>query len=249
MTESGTYFMIEAMTLTSTAVEKELKKLGTKERAKANAWFFKSGKGEYGEGDEFVGVAVPQMRKVAKTYADLPLGQIKLLLWSPIHECRLTALFILVKQFQRGEKKEKREIVSFYLKNRERVNNWDLVDSSASYILGTYLLDKNRKPLYKLARAKSLWDKRIAIIATQAFIREGDFKDTIAISKILLKDEHDLIHKAVGWMLREVGKKNQKTLEAFLDEHAHEMPRTMLRYAIEKFPEGKRKGYLNKKPA
>lgn len=234
------------MNLTSTSVIKDLKKLATPERAEAGAWFFKTGKGEYGHGDVFVGVTVPEQRKVAKQYKDLPLGEIEKLLKSKIHECRLTALFILVKQYERGDERKRGEIARLYLRNRRRVNNWDLVDSSASYILGRHLLKRDRKKLISLAKSKNLWDRRIAMIATSAFIAERDFKDTLRIAEILLQDGHDLIHKAVGWMLREVGKKDQATLEGFLEKHGPRMPRTMLRYAIEKFPEEKRRKYLQK---
>lgn len=235
--------------MTAHAVEQALRRRASLEKAKASAWFFKTGPGQYGEQDQFLGITVPEQRKIARQFADLPLDQLKLLLLSPLHECRLTALFILVSQFRRGEKRVKREIVSFYLKNRERVNNWDLVDSSAQYILGEYLLDKNRKALYKLARSKSLWDRRIAIIATAAFISQYDYDETLELAELLLHDGEDLIHKATGWMLREVGKKDEAILRRFLDTNAATMPRTMLRYAIEKLPQVDRKAYLKQKSA
>lgn len=212
-------------------------------KAKDCAWFFKTGKGEYGEGDVFLGITVPLQRKLAKKYKDLSLKHTEQLLSSKIHEHRLTALFILIDKYRKGDKEE---IVNLYLKNAKRVNNWDLVDSSAHHILGDYLLDKPRNILYKLAKSKNLWEKRIAIISTAAFINKNDFKDTLRISEILLNDDHDLIHKAVGWMLREVGKKDQSVEEKFLKKYHKTMPRTMLRYAIEKFSPAKRKFYMKR---
>ncbi|MEK7655936.1 MAG: DNA alkylation repair protein [Patescibacteria group bacterium] len=229
---------------TASAVTTELKKIGSPSKAKASAWFFKTEKGEYGFGDVFVGVTVPEQRKIAKRFSELSLGEIEKLLRSKIHECRLTALFILVGQFNRGDLRTRSEIVRLYLRNRSRVNNWDLVDSSASYILGQYLLRRDRKILYTLVRSKSLWDRRIAIIATLALIKNDEYSDTLKLSELLLQDKHDLIHKAVGWMLREVGNKSLATEEEFLIKHATTMPRTMLRYATEKFPEKKRKKFL-----
>lgn len=233
--------------LTAKAVTFELQKLGTVKKAKVSAWFFKTQKGQYGYGDVFYGVTVPQQREISKRYQALPLSELLILLQSKVHECRLTALLILVGQYRQADEGVRHRIVNFYLKHRTRINNWDLVDASASYILGAHLLGKDRSVLYKLAHSKNLWDKRIAIIATVAFIRTGEFVDTLAIAKILLADKHDLIYKAVGWMLREVGKKSLVTEEKFLDAHAAIMPRTMLRYAIEKFSEEKRKMYLGKK--
>ena len=223
-------------------IKQDLKQLGTPERARASLWFFKTGKGEYGEGDVFLGVTVPEQRKVAKKYKDLSLNNLQILLNSKTHEHRLTALFILVGQYKRS--KDKKNIVDFYLKNTKNVNNWDLVDSSAHYILGDYLLNKDKYILYKLAKSDNLWEKRISVISTFAFIRNNQFDDSLKISEILLHDKHDLIHKAVGWMLREIGKKDQEVEEEFLRKHYKEMPRTMLRYAIEKFEENKRKYYL-----
>lgn len=231
---------------TANSVARDLKRLGMSAKAKASAWFFKTGKGQYGFGDIFYGVTVPEQRKIAKHYAELSAGEIIKLFRSKVHECRLTALFILVNQYKRGDAKKRLQIVQLYLAHRKYVNNWDLVDSSAPYILGDHFLGKNKKILYKLALSKNLWDKRIAIISTLAFIRADKYKDTIKISKLLLADEHDLIHKAVGWMLREVGNRSMKIETRFLDKYATVMPRTMLRYAIEKFPEVKRKHYLQK---
>lgn len=231
---------------TANSVARDLKKFGTPVKAKASAWFFKTGKGQYGFGDVFYGVTVPEQRKIAKLYAELSASAIVKLLRNKVHECRLTALFILVDQYKRGNAQKRMQIVRLYLANRKYVNNWDLVDSSAPYILGDYLLSKTKKVLYKLACSKNLWDKRIAIISTLAFIRADKYEDTLKISKLLLADEHDLIHKAVGWMLREVGNHSMKTETRFLDKYAAIMPRTMLRYAIEKFPEAQRKHYLKK---
>ncbi|MEK7138349.1 MAG: DNA alkylation repair protein [Patescibacteria group bacterium] len=225
-------------------LKKEIKKLSSPERAKNSAWFFKTGKGEYGEGDVFVGLTVPLCRKLAQKYSDLELIEIEKLLKSKIHEERLIALLILVHNYQSGTDVEKLKIYRFYIKFAKFVNNWDLVDLSAHKIVGAYLSGKSKTILYKLARSKNLWEKRIAIISTAWFINNHQFSDTLKISKILLKDRHDLIHKAVGWMLREVGKKEQKIEEKFLLKHYKDMPRTMLRYAIERFPESQRLKYL-----
>ena len=230
--------------LEASLVTKELQEIGTAARAKASAWFFKTAKGEYGHGDRFLGVSVPAQRKIAKRYARMPLRELRKLLESPFHECRLTALFILACQYRKADAKERQQVVRFYLANRRRVNNWDLVDSSAPYILGRHLLSHDRSVLQKLVRSTNLWDRRIAIIATAALIRVGEYDDTLRLAEMLLCDEHDLIHKAVGWMLREVGNRSPETEENFLKTHAARMPRTMLRYAIEKFPEPKRKAYL-----
>ena len=222
-------------------VKEELKNLGNPEQAKLLQGFFKTGPGQYGEGDIFLGIKVPVQRKVAKKYKDLPLQEIQQLLDSKIHEHRLVGLLILVYNY---EKSKNKEIVDFYLSNTRNINNWDLVDLTANKILGDYLLDKNRSLLYNLAKSSDLWEKRISMISTAAFIKENDFNDTLKISEILLNDKHDLIHKAVGWMLREVGKKDQDVEEKFLKKYYKNMPRTMLRYAIEKFEESKRKAYL-----
>lgn len=259
---------------------KELTSLRDRERARASAWFFKTGKGQYGEGDVFLGIDVPTQRKIAKKYIGLSLADVQKLLKNEIHEFRLVALFILVLKYTRADEKGKKEIVDFYLKNAKRVNNWDLVDSSAGYILGDYLYhkchpersegsrkdssaparnasqrvaggspqnDNNEKAiLYKLAESENIWERRIAIISTQGFIRRNQYDDTLKIAEILINDKHDLIHKAVGWMLREVGKKDLNTLCGFLDRHYKNMPRTMLRYAIEKFEKDKKEFYMKK---
>ncbi len=208
--------------------------------------FFKTGKGEYGEGDVFMGVTVPQMRSVAKLHHDLALPEVEKLLENKIHEVRMVGLFILVSQYQRAkDPKIKKQLVKFYLDHLEAVNNWDLVDSTAPQILGHSLLDqKDRKILYTFVTKNHLWTQRIGIVATQELIRRGQYEDTIKLSELLLTHKHDLIHKAVGWMLREMGKKDVKLLEKFLAKHGAKMPRTMLRYAIEKFPEPQRKRYL-----
>ncbi len=230
-------------------IKQELKKLADPQKAKSYAHFFKTGKGEYGEGDLFLGVVVPEQRKVAKKYAEMGLTDLQKLLESGVHEHRVVAIMILTNQFQKADEERYEEIYRFYFKNLKQINNWDLVDGSAPKIIGGYLLDKpqKRKILYKLVQSKNLWERRIAIMATFAFIRNREFEDTLKISKILLNDEHDLIHKAVGWMLRELGKVDQEKEEDFLKKYAQRMPRTMLRYAIEKFPERKRKSYLNRK--
>ena len=221
-------------------LKQDLKELEDKDKAKLYQGFFKTGKGQYGEGDIFLGITVPNQRKVAKKYKDLTLQHIQELLNSNIHEHRFTALVILTNQY----KNNKEQIKDFYLKNAKRINNWDLVDTTAHKILGDYLHDKDKSILYKLANSENLWEKRIAIISTAHFISKNKFEDTLKISEILLKDKHDLIHKAVGWMLREVGKRDLETEEQFLRKHYKDMPRTMLRYAIEKFEETKRQAYL-----
>lgn len=226
-------------------IKQELQKLGNREKAKILSGFFKTGKGEYGQGDIFLGVTVPLQREIAKRGVELSLPEIEKLLKSPIHECRLTALLILTYQYLKATEKEKKHIFDFYVLHTDYINNWDLVDVSTPNIVGTYLLDKNRKILYTFAHSKNLWERRISILATFAFLRQKDFSDTCAIANLLLNDSHDLIHKAVGWMLRELGKRDEKVLCQFLDIHADVMPRTMLRYAIERFPETKRKRYLS----
>jgi 3-methyladenine DNA glycosylase AlkD len=228
------------------ALERRLEEEAKPEKARLLARFFKTGPGEYGEGDVFLGIMVPGQRRIAGEFRDLSLGAIQTLLDSAVHEKRLIGLLILVERMKRADGVGRREIFRFYLKNTGRVNNWDLVDLSAPRIVGEYLADKDRAVLYRLARSKNLWERRIAALATFWFIRDGDFADSLAIGEILLGDEHDLIHKAVGWMLREVGKRDLKAAEDFLrrDGRYKTMPRTMLRYAIEKFPEGKRKKYL-----
>jgi len=229
----------------------DLRKFASPEKAKILARFFKTGPGQYGERDRFIGVTVPQSRAVAKVYKDLPFEEITNLLHSSIHEERLVALLILVEQFQsasrRDDEKNREKIYRFYLDNTAYINNWDLVDLSAERIIGPYLADKPKNILKKLARSESIWERRISILSTFHFIKQGEPKYTLEIAEILLSDKHDLIHKAVGWMLREVAKNcSERVLTDFLDKHASTMPRTALRYAIEKFPEGKRRKYLTR---
>jgi 3-methyladenine DNA glycosylase AlkD len=228
-------------------IQSSLKKYGNPEKAKQQMRFFKTGKNEYGEGDVFMGVKVPDQRKISKTfYAECSLQDIDVLLNSKIHETRLTALFILVLQYQKSKSEAKREqIVSFYLHHTKRINNWDLVDSSAHHILGHYLHNKTDKTvLFKLATSGYLWEERIAMIACMYDIKKESYDTALEIAGILLHHKHDLIHKAVGWMLKEISKKDMQVTETFLSEHYQNMPRTMLRYAIEKFPETKRQAYL-----
>ena len=206
--------------------------------------FFKTGKSEYAEGDKFIGVMVPDTRKVAKQFKNLSISNIQKLLYSNIHEERLVSLFILTHRYENGDEKTKKEVYDFYLKHRAQVNNWDLVDLTSHKIVGDYLLDKDKSVLYRLTKAKSLWDRRIAIISTFAFIRKKDFEDCLKIAELLVNDSHDLIHKAVGWMLREIGKKDQAIEEKFLKKHYKTMPRTMLRYAIARFDAPKRSHYM-----
>jgi 3-methyladenine DNA glycosylase AlkD len=208
--------------------------------------FFKTGPGQYGEADLFIGVRIPAIRQMLPSSDGLPLTESEKMLHSKIHEERLLALMILVRQFQRGDDSLKKKIVSLYLDNTRWINNWDLVDQSAYHILGSWLLDKPRGLLKKLARSSLLWDRRIAVVCTYAFIRKGDLKNIFELSTMLLGDKEDLMHKACGWMLREAGKRDEKALCLFLDQHAAFMPRTMLRYALEKFPEAKRKEYLHR---
>jgi 3-methyladenine DNA glycosylase AlkD len=234
-------------------LKKELKELSNPKQAKILQRFFKTDKGEYGEGDIFLGIKVPIQRKVAVKFQNLSLKNIEKLFESKIHEHRMIALFILIKKYEKGGKQEKKIIFNFYLKNIKNINNWDLVDLSAPKIVGDYLFIKLKERkiiaphiLYKLAKSNNLWKKRVAIISTWTFIKNNEFSETLKISKIFIADKRDLIHKAVGWMLREVGKKDQKTEEKFLKKYYLKMPRTMLRYAIERFDENKRKFYLKK---
>lgn len=229
------------------AIVKDLKAHAKKEKAAFLPYFFKTGKGQYAEGDRFHGIVVPDQRKIAKIHtATTNKATIIELLKSPFHEERLTALFILCNKFNAAKKiQQEKEWVDLYLKNAERVNNWDLVDSTAHIILGQWLEDKDRSILYKFAKEKSLWKNRIAVVATLHFIRKNDFQDIFQLSEIMLDHKHDLMHKATGWMLREAWKRDAKSVEIFLNKFAHQMPRTMLRYAIERMPEPKRKAYLS----
>ncbi len=228
-----------------TQLRQELRKLANNKRAKASVWFFKTGKGQYGYGDKFIGVSVPQQRQIARKFNHLTFSDIKKLLQSPIHEERLIALLILVDQFKLANDKYRKQIYTFYLKNTSRVNNWDLVDLSASNIVGIYLVDKPKDVLYRMAKSKILWERRIAIISTLAFIQKGIYYETFKIAEILISDKEDLVHKAVGWMLRETGKRiSKQKLEDFLKVHYKQMPRTMLRYSIEHFSLDLRQKYL-----
>ena len=230
--------------MTAAQLKRHLAEQGDVEIASHALRFFKAGPGEYGEGDKFRGIRVPALRKLAKQHRDLPQAEVLKLLRSGYHEDRLLALLILVLQFGKGDDAEQKRIYDAYLDHTDYVNGWDLVDSSAQHIVGEWLMTRSRKPLYRLARSKSLWERRIAIMATFQFIKQNDFDDTLALADLLLHDEHDLMHKAVGWMLREVGNRDRAVEEAFLLPRYHNMPRTMLRYAIEKFPERKRMQYL-----
>ena len=225
-------------------VKKLLKKLGNPKHAAVSQRFFKTGPGEYGEGDIFIGIRVPVLRKLVRQFKDLPVSEVGILLRSPIHEERLLAILLFVHIFKNGDDGVQKIIYELYLKSTEFIDNWDLVDASAEHIVGAYLRNKSRRPLYRLAKSKNLWERRIAIMATFHFVKHHEFYETLKIASILLCDRHDLIHKATGWMLREIGKRDLKTEETFLKEHYKRMPRTMLRYAIEKFPEEKRQRYL-----
>lgn len=218
----------------------EIKKNENSERAQHSQYFFKTGKGEYGEGDLFLGITVPVCRQIAKKYKDISLKDLKPLMTNKYHEVRLIAIIILTLKYKENPK----EIYEFYLNNLKGINNWDLVDVSCHKIIGEYLKNKEKSQLYKLAKSNDLWEKRISIVSTFTFIRNNQFEDTINISELLLKDKHDLIHKAVGWMLRELGKRDILLLEAFLDKNTKNMPRTMLRYAIEKFDKDKKLHYM-----
>jgi 3-methyladenine DNA glycosylase AlkD len=219
--------------------------MGDKKDALFLQRFFKTGAGQYGEGDVFLGIRVPVLRKLAKEYGALPPVEVLPALHSLYHEERLFALIILVNDFAKGDETLRRQIYDLYLANTRYINNWDLVDISAPNIVGAFLMDKNKQRLYQLARSKSLWERRMAMLATFYFIRQNQFTDTIQIAELLVRDTEDLIHKASGWMLREVGKRDTHYAELFLQKHCKIMPRTMLRYAIEKFPEAKRQMYLN----
>ena len=230
--------------MTTQEIIKELRKLADPERAAHSARFFKTGSGDYGEGDHFLGIRVPEIRAQVKKYVAISLAEIQALLMSEFHEVRLFALLLLVRKFARGDVQDKASIYDLYLNNTYRINNWDLVDSSASQIVGSYLANKDKQVLYKLGNSTSLWERRIAIIATFQFIRDHHFDDSLKLAKLLLEDKEDLIHKAVGWMLREIGKRDEDVEIDFLQLHYKTMPRTMLRYAIEKFPEQVRRKYL-----
>jgi 3-methyladenine DNA glycosylase AlkD len=228
-------------------VRRDLRAVSSARRAAVNQWFFKTGPGDYGENDRFLGIRVPDLRRIARAHQDLPLNDVLRLLRSKWHEERLLALLILVRQYARAGEDGRRRIHRLYLRNTRWINNWDLVDSSAAPIVGAHLGKRERTILRRLARSTSVWERRIAMIATSHYIRNGDFADALAIAGMLVKDEHDLIQKAVGWMLREIGNRDRKVEERFLKKHARTMPRTMLRYAIEKFPDRLRRQYLSRR--
>lgn len=232
--------------VTASQIEQALQALGNPEIAAHSRRFFKAGRGEYGEGDQFLGIRVPVLRQQVKQYRGLSQAETGLLLASPLHEVRLLALFLLVDQFLRGTEQQQAEIYTLYLANRRYVNNWDLVDSSAPYIMGMHLHGRDKQILYTLVASGDLWERRIAMMATFYFIRQGQFGDALALARLLLADQEGLIHKAVGWMLREIGKRDRALEEAFLQEHYRVMPRTMLRYAIEHFSQAERQEYLLK---
>ena len=233
-------------TMTLADVEAELTQLADPADAKNLAWFFKTGPGDYGEGDRFRGIRVPATRKLVRKARDLPLADVTALLGSPWHEDRLLALLVLVEQYRGGDATARQAIFDLYLAHTDRINNWDLVDSSAGQIVGQHIFGGGAEPdlLTRLAQSSSLWERRIAMLATSHFIGQGCFDEPLRIAELLVHDSHDLIHKAVGWMLREVGKRDLAAEEAFLARHYRTMPRTMLRYAIEKFPPRRRQAYL-----
>jgi 3-methyladenine DNA glycosylase AlkD len=227
-----------------TEIQSRLKALGDARVAETSRRFFKTGPGEYGEGDLFRGIRVPVLRGLAREFQSASPAEAVRLLGSPCHEDRLLALLLLVRLYARGDGATREEIYRLYLQNARFINNWDLVDSSAEHIVGAFLRDKSREPLHRLVKSADLWERRIAVLATFHFIKRGEVAETLAVVRALLSDPEDLIHKAVGWMLREAWKRDPEALEVFLKEHYRRMPRTMLRYAIEKFPEQKRRRYL-----
>ncbi|MDD5130341.1 MAG: DNA alkylation repair protein [Candidatus Omnitrophica bacterium] len=228
-------------------IKRKLRQFSSKQQAKILQRFFKTGRGEYAQGDIFIGVRVPVLRKLAKCHQNLAFNETLKLLRSPVHEERLLALLILILKYRNAGLPQKEKIFNAYLKYSRYINNWDLVDVTAKHIVGNFLADKDRKVIYELAGSDLLWERRIAIVATAYFIGNNDFKDTLKIAEILICDPHDLIHKAVGWMLREVGKKDIISEEKFLNKYCSVMPRTMLRYAIERFTQPKRQKYLQGK--
>ena len=230
----------------ATDVKSSLEAIASSERAFLSQRFFKTGEGEYGEGDVFMGITVPTLRLIAKASIKLPLDEVEKLLQEKYHECRVTALLILVERFKKAIESDRGAIATLYLRNTHRINNWDLVDLSAHYILGKYLMDKDRSILHQLADSTWLWDQRIAVISTFEFIRNGDYTDNLILAEKLLNHRHDLMHKAIGWMLREIGKRNKSVELDFLMQFSTRMPRTMLRYAIEKFPEDERQFFLKR---
>ncbi len=243
----GRHFQLTGQAMSSTTaakIRKQLRELADPTIAEHSQRFFKTGPGEYGEGDKFIGIRVPVLRRIAKQHREIPLSDAAKLLQSQVHEERLLALLILVLKYDKGDKSARQEVFDLYCRNLKFVNNWDLVDSSAHLIVGPQLEHRSRRKLHRWAKSKNLWQRRIAIMSTFAYIKQGEFEESLTIAETLLQDEEDLIHKAVGWMLREIGNRDRGAEEAFLKKHYQTMPRTMLRYAIEKFPETKRKRYL-----
>ena len=230
--------------MTRAALVRELKAAGTPQRAAGAARYFKTGPGEYGEGDVFLGVTVPALRKIARAYKTLGLDEVERLLAAKEHECRAAALLILIAQFARGDETTRKAILDLYLRNTRYINNWDLVDVSCREIVGTSVSSGSKKLLIQLARSKSLWERRIAMISTMPLVRKGELDSAFQIAEMLLEDEHDLIHKAVGWVLRVVGDEDRSALLRFLQQHYSRLPRTALRYAIEHFPAAERKRIL-----
>jgi 3-methyladenine DNA glycosylase AlkD len=230
--------------LTAWAVKAAIRREANPERARAALWYFKTGPGEYGEGDRFLGVAAAPLRQVARQFRNLPLSEVDRLLASPWHEDRSAAVLIMGEAYGRSEPERQERIYRLYLSRTDRINGWDLVDCSAAEVVGRHLRHRSRKPLHRLARSRSLWERRIAIIATKLWIREGELDETLALAERQVNDREDLIQKAVGWMLREVGKRDRAALERFLDRHAATMPRTTLRYAVERLPATVRRQYM-----
>lgn len=233
--------------MTASEIEKELNAHEDPAAADFAQRFFKTGKGQYGEGDVFIGLRVPLIRKIAAKYRQLPIDEIEKLLVSPIHEHRLAGVIIMAEQAKRAKPDQHKQLYELYLKRTDRINNWDIVDASCRDVVGGYLQDKSRQPLYDLAKSKDLWERRIAIVSTWQFIRTSDLDDTFKLSEVLMNDDQDLIHKAVGWMLREAGKKDEARLKDFLDQWAAKMPRTMLRYSLEKLHPEERAYYMRQK--
>lgn len=233
--------------MTAAFILDELMSMANPEKAVFLQRFFKTGPGEYAEGDVFLGLVVPLTRNIAQANKKTPLEELQKLIGSRYHEARLCALLIVVEQFKKASPEEQKNLYDFYLSNTSRINNWDLVDLTSPQVVGAYLSDKDRSPLYTLARSGNLWEQRISIVSTIAFIRHREYDDTLALADHLLPHPHDLIHKAIGWMLREVGKKDRDTLTAYLERQAVRLPRTALRYAIEHYPEDQRQYFLKKK--
>jgi 3-methyladenine DNA glycosylase AlkD len=230
--------------MTAADAQRDLEKRASPTRARIVARYFKTGPGQYGAGDRFLGVTLPELRQLEREYSALPLSETKRLLRSPWHEARTLALLILVRQYARGTANRRQAIHRLYLQNTKWINNWDLVDVSAATIVGSHLPRGDRALLRTLAKSRILWERRIAIVATYEYIKHGDYRDTLAVARLLLDDTHDLIHKAVGWMLREVGKRDRSAEEKFLARHAPRMPRTMLRYAVERLPPSLRRKHM-----